>query len=127
MKDALRFTTGAALTLIMEPLLLRSITRKPIWFPTPQDRAGHRPSVDQPLGTVAQFQQPLGISDNGQDSVRSYNGPGAKQPLFVTIPPADPNNKNTPQGTPTGTIANSSQTDLLLAPRQTQFVPLLHD
>jgi uncharacterized protein (TIGR03118 family) len=45
-----------------------------------------------------------------------YNGPGAKQALIVTIPPADPSNKNTPLGTPTGTIANSSQTDFLLAP-----------
>jgi uncharacterized protein (TIGR03118 family) len=34
----------------------------------------------------------------------------------VTIPPADPNNKKTPTGTPTGTIFNGSQTDFLLAP-----------
>src|SRR4029077_2013659 len=45
-----------------------------------------------------------------------YNGAGAKQALVVTIPQADPTNKNTPTGTPTGTIANSSQTDFLLAP-----------
>jgi uncharacterized protein (TIGR03118 family) len=44
-----------------------------------------------------------------------YNGAGAKQSLIVTIPPADPNNKKTPTGTPTGTIFNGSQTDFLLA------------
>jgi uncharacterized protein (TIGR03118 family) len=33
----------------------------------------------------------------------------------VTIPKADPNNKTFPTGTPTGTIANSSPTDFLLA------------
>jgi uncharacterized protein (TIGR03118 family) len=45
-----------------------------------------------------------------------YNGAGAKQSLIVTISQADPNDKNTPTGTPTGTIFNSSQTDFLLAP-----------
>jgi len=45
-----------------------------------------------------------------------YNGPGVKQALIVTIPPADPTNKSTPIGSPTGTIANGSQTDFLLAP-----------
>jgi hypothetical protein len=45
-----------------------------------------------------------------------YNGAGAKQSLIVAIPQADPNNKNTPTGTPTGAIFNSSPTDFLLAP-----------
>jgi uncharacterized protein (TIGR03118 family) len=45
-----------------------------------------------------------------------YSGAGAKQSLIVAIPQADPNNKNTPTGTPTGAIYNSSQTDFLLAP-----------
>jgi uncharacterized protein (TIGR03118 family) len=45
-----------------------------------------------------------------------YNGAGAKQSLIVTIPPADPTNKNKPTGSPTGTIFNGSQTDFLLAP-----------
>jgi uncharacterized protein (TIGR03118 family) len=35
---------------------------------------------------------------------------------MVSIPPADPNNKNTPTGTPSGVIYNTSQTDFLLAP-----------
>ncbi len=36
--------------------------------------------------------------------------------MIVTITPSEPNIKNTPTGTPTGTIANSSPTDFLLAP-----------
>jgi len=56
------------------------------------------------------------ISDNATGLGTLYNGAGAKQSLVVTIPQADPNNKNTPLGTPTGTIANSSPTDSLLAP-----------
>jgi uncharacterized protein (TIGR03118 family) len=51
-------------------------------------------------------------SDTATGFSTLYNGAGAKQSLIVTIPPADPNNKNTP----TGTIANGSQTDFLLAP-----------
>src|SRR6266404_1529383 len=56
------------------------------------------------------------ISDNVTGLGTLNNGAGAKHSLVVTIPQADPNNKNTPLGTPTGTIANSSQTDFLLAP-----------
>jgi uncharacterized protein (TIGR03118 family) len=37
-------------------------------------------------------------------------------PLVVTIPKANPASKTFPTGTPTGTIANSSPTDFLLAP-----------
>jgi uncharacterized protein (TIGR03118 family) len=56
------------------------------------------------------------VSDNATGFSTLYNGAGVKQSLTVTIPPADPNNKNTPRGTPTGTIFNGSQTDFLLAP-----------
>jgi uncharacterized protein (TIGR03118 family) len=45
-----------------------------------------------------------------------YNGAGVINPLVVTIPKSDPNSKVFPTGTPTGTIANSSPTDFLLAP-----------
>jgi uncharacterized protein (TIGR03118 family) len=37
--------------------------------------------------------------------------------LVVTIPPADPNNKKTPTGSPTGTISNGSTKDFLLGPK----------
>jgi hypothetical protein len=56
------------------------------------------------------------VSDNLTGVSTLYNGAGVKQSLVVTIAPADPTNKNTPNGTPTGTIFNGSQTDFLLAP-----------
>jgi uncharacterized protein (TIGR03118 family) len=55
-------------------------------------------------------------SDNKTGFATLYNGPGVKQSLVVTIPPADPTNKQTPIGSPTGVISNGSQTDFLLAP-----------
>jgi uncharacterized protein (TIGR03118 family) len=55
-------------------------------------------------------------SDNKTGFATLYNGPGVKQSLVVTIPPADPTNKQTPIGSPTGVIFNGSQTDFLLAP-----------
>jgi uncharacterized protein (TIGR03118 family) len=58
------------------------------------------------------------VADNGTGLVTLYNGPGAKQSLVVTIPPADPTNKQTPTGSPTGTIPNGSPTDFLLTPGQ---------
>jgi len=57
---------------------------------------------------------PWWVSDQATGVSTLYNGAGAKQALIVTIPPADPN--KTPKGSPTGTIANGSQTDFLLAP-----------
>jgi uncharacterized protein (TIGR03118 family) len=53
------------------------------------------------------------VSDNATGVATLYNGPGAKQSLVVTIPPADPNNTKT--GAPTGTVSNNSPTDFLLA------------
>jgi hypothetical protein len=73
------------------------------------------PQLINPLGYVARLRQ-WWNSDNVTGLSTLYNGAGAKQSLVVTIPPADPTNKNTPTGTPTGTIFNGSQTDFLLAP-----------
>jgi len=56
------------------------------------------------------------VSDQATGMSTLYNGAGEKQSLVVTIPPADLTNKNTPKGSPTGTIFNGSQTDFLLAP-----------
>ncbi len=56
------------------------------------------------------------VADNLTGVSTLYNGPGQKQSLVVTIPPADPANKKTPTGSPTGTVANGSTTDFLLAP-----------
>jgi uncharacterized protein (TIGR03118 family) len=74
------------------------------------------PQLINPWGISRGSGSPWWISDNATGFTTLYNGAGTKQSLIVTIPPSDPNNKNTPTGTPTGTIANSSQTDFLLAP-----------
>jgi uncharacterized protein (TIGR03118 family) len=74
------------------------------------------PQLINPWGISRGSGSPWWISDNATGFSTLYNGPGTKQSLIVTIPPSDPNNKNTPTGTPTGTIANGSQIDFLLAP-----------
>jgi uncharacterized protein (TIGR03118 family) len=74
------------------------------------------PQLINPWGLSRGSGSPWWISDQATGFSTLYNGAGAKQSLIVTIPPADPTNKNTPTGTPTGTIANGSQTDFLLAP-----------
>lgn len=74
------------------------------------------PQLINPWGVSRGSGSPWWVSDEATGLSTLYSGAGAKQSLVVTIPPADPNNKNTPTGTPTGTIANGSQTDFLLAP-----------
>src|SRR3979490_2309786 len=74
------------------------------------------PQLINPWGLSRGSGSPWWVSDNATGFSTLYNGAGAKQSLIVTIPPADPTNKNTPTGTPTGTIFNGSQTDFLLAP-----------
>jgi uncharacterized protein (TIGR03118 family) len=82
--------------------------------------AGVAPVTDSqlinPWGLSRASGSPWWVSDNGTGFSTLYNGAGTKQSLVATIPPADLNNKKTPTGTPTGTIANGSQTDFLLAP-----------
>jgi uncharacterized protein (TIGR03118 family) len=74
------------------------------------------PQLINPWGLSRTSGSPWWVSDQATGFSTLYNGAGAKQALIVTIPPADPSNKKTPTGTPTGTIANGSQTDFLLAP-----------
>jgi len=74
------------------------------------------PQLINPWGLSRGSGSPWWVSDQATGFSTLYNGPGAKQSLIVTIPPTDPGNKNTPIGSPTGTIANGSQTDFLLAP-----------
>src|SRR5438270_2597287 len=74
------------------------------------------PQLINPWGLSRNSRSPWAASDQATGFSTLYNGAGAKQSLIVTIPPADPTNKNTPTGTPTGTIANGSQTDFLLTP-----------
>src|SRR5258707_1030788 len=74
------------------------------------------PQLINPWGLSRSSGSPWWVSDNATGLSTLYNGAGAKQSLIVTIPQADPNNKNTPTGTPTGAVFNNSQTDFLLAP-----------
>ena len=74
------------------------------------------PQLVNPWGLSRGSGSPWWVSDNATGLSTLYNGAGEKQSLIVTIPPADPTNKKTPLGSPTGTIANSSATDFLLAP-----------
>jgi len=74
------------------------------------------PQLINPWGISRGSGTPWWVSDQRTGLSTLYYGAGVKQSLIVTIPPADPNNKNTPTGTPTGTIFNGSQTDFLLAP-----------
>lgn len=74
------------------------------------------PQLVNPWGISRGSSSPWWVSDERTGLSTLYNGAGAKASLIVTIPPADPNNKKTPTGTPTGTIFNGSQTDFLLAP-----------
>jgi uncharacterized protein (TIGR03118 family) len=74
------------------------------------------PHLVNPWGLSRTSSSPWWISDNGTGLSTLYNGAGAINPLVVTIPKANPNDKTFPTGTPTGTIANASPTDFLLAP-----------
>jgi uncharacterized protein (TIGR03118 family) len=73
------------------------------------------PHLVNPWGVSRTSGSPWWISDNGTGLSTLYNGAGAINPLVVTIPKADPASKTFPTGTPTGTIANASPTDFLLA------------
>jgi uncharacterized protein (TIGR03118 family) len=74
------------------------------------------PKLVNPWGLSRTSSSPWWISDNGTGLSTLYNGAGTINPLVVTIPKANPNSKTFPNGTPTGTIANASPTDFLLAP-----------
>ena len=74
------------------------------------------PNLVNPWGLSRSSSSPWWISDNGTGLSTLYNGVGTIVPLVVTIPKSDPNSKTFPTGTPTGTIANGSPTDFLLAP-----------
>src|SRR6516164_6225118 len=59
------------------------------------------PQLTNPWGLSRGSSSPWWVSDNATGVSTLYNGAGAKQSLIVTIPPADPTNKNTPTGSPT--------------------------
>jgi len=117
MKMSARFTVSGVVALIMGAACFgQHYTQTNLV----SSEAGVAPVTDpqliNPWGISRMSVSAWWISDNATGLSTLYKGAGDKQSLIVTIPPADPTNKNTPTGTPTGTIANGSQTDFLLAP-----------
>jgi uncharacterized protein (TIGR03118 family) len=117
MKMLLRFTVSGVLALIMGAACFgQHYTQTNLVSNVSGVAPVTDPQLINPWGISRGSGSPWWVSDNATGLSTLYNGAGAKQSLIVTIPPADPNNKNTPTGTPTGTIFNGSQTDFLLAP-----------
>jgi len=117
MKTVLRFAASTALTLIMGAGCFgQHYTQTNLVSNASGIAPVTDPQLINPWGVSCGSGSPWWVSDNATGFSTLYNGAGAKQTLIVTIPPADPNNKKTPTGTPTGTIFNGSQTDFLLAP-----------
>jgi uncharacterized protein (TIGR03118 family) len=73
------------------------------------------PQLVNAWGISRSDSSPWWVSDEKTGLSTLYQGAGTKVALVVTIPPANPANKQTPLGSPTGTIFNSSATDFLLA------------
>ena len=116
-KSLLRLTDSTALSLIAKVACFgQHYNQTNLVSNTSGVAAVTDPQLINPWGISRGSGSPWWISDNATGFSTLYNGAGTKQSLIVTIPPSDPNNKNTPTGTPTGTIANSGQTDFLLAP-----------
>jgi uncharacterized protein (TIGR03118 family) len=117
MKMSLRFTASAVLALIMGTTCFgQHYTQTNLVSNEAGVAPVNDPQLINPWGISRGSGSPWWVSDQRTGLSTLYNGAGAKESLVVVIPPADPNNKKTPTGTPTGTIFNSSQTDFLLAP-----------
>src|SRR5260370_1524502 len=112
MKTSLRFTAGIVLAVMLGSASFGQhdprINRTP-------NRAGVARVTDPHLINLWGVSRSPGSASwlSGQTTGLGtvYNGLSAEQSRIVVIPHADPNNKTTPTGTPTGTIFNSSQTD----------------
>ena len=117
MKTLVRLTVSAALALSTGGLSFgQHYTQTNLVANTSGVAPVTDPQLVNPWGLSRGSGSPWWVSDNATGFSTLYNGPGAKQGLIVTIPPSNPNNKQTPTGTPTGTIFNGSTTDFLLAP-----------
>src|SRR5258705_11401131 len=117
MKMLQRFATSTALALITGAVCFgQHYTQTNLV----SNSAGIAPVTDpqliNPWGISRGSGSPWWISDQRTGFSTLYDGAEFKQSLIVPIPPADPTNKNTPTGSPTGTIFNGSHTDFLLAP-----------
>src|SRR5262249_28789996 len=117
MRTLFRFAAGVAVALTMSLACFGQHYKQTDLV---SNTSGSAPVVDPQLTNAWGLSLGSGsawwVSDQATGVSTLYNGAGEKQILVVTIPPADPTNKNTPKGSPTGTIFNGSQTDFLLAP-----------
>ena len=117
MKMSLRFTVSGVLALIIGAACFgQHYTQTNLVSNVSGVAPVTDPQLINPWGISRGSGSAWWVSDQRTGLSTLYDGAGVKRSLVVTIPQADPNNKNTPLGTPTGTIANSSQTDFLLAP-----------
>jgi uncharacterized protein (TIGR03118 family) len=117
MKTPWRFAASTTLNLILGTLCLaQNYTQTNLVSNTPGVARVTDPQLINPWGLSRGSGSAWWVSDQATGLSTLYNGAGAKQSLIVTIPPADLTNKNTPTGSPTGTIFNGSQTDFLLSP-----------
>ena len=116
MKVLFHFATAASLALaVASPAIAQHYTQVNLVANTSGVAPVTDPNLVNPWGLSRASGSPWWISDNGAGLSTLYNGVGGIVPLVVTIPKADPNSKTFPTGTPTGTIANGSTTDFLLA------------
>jgi uncharacterized protein (TIGR03118 family) len=117
MKTLLRLTASAALALSTGAIsFAQHYTQTNLVSNTSGVAPVTDPQLINPWGLSRGSGSPWWVSDNVTGFSTLYNGAGTKQGLIVTIPPSNPNNKQTPTGSPTGTIFNGSTTDFLLAP-----------
>src|SRR5712672_1179840 len=116
MKTFLRFTIATAFLLMTELGCFAQHYNQTNLVSNTSGAPVSDPQLINPWGLSRGSGSAWWVSDNATGFSTLYDGAGAKQSLIVTIPPADPNNKKTPTGSPTGTIFNGSQTDFLLAP-----------
>src|SRR3979409_1963767 len=108
MKMSLRFTAGAALTLIMGAVsFAQHYTQVNLVSNTSGVAPVTDPTLINPWGLSRSSSSPWWISDNGTRPNTLSNGPGVKNPLIVPTPKAHPNNNIFPAGPPTRTIFNS--------------------
>ena len=116
MKTFLSLATIASLAIFMGPVAqAQNYTQVNLVANTSGVAPVTDPHLINPWGLSRNSSSPWWVSDNGSGFSTLYNGPGAITPLVVTIPKENPNSKTFPTGTPTGTIANTSPTDFLLA------------
>lgn len=116
MKTFMRITANAALVFAMTSIAFgQHYTQTNLVSNTSGVASVTDPNLINPWGLSRGSGSAWWVADNLSGVSTLYDGAGTKNPLIVTIPPADPTNKKTPLGSPTGTIFNGSPTDFLLA------------